>query len=176
MSLATISTYTGKTVDLLEPDPDTICIEDIAHALSLICRFTGHTRKHYSVGQHSVLVAQHCGSAFQFEGLMHDASEAYLNDVARPLKRCLAEYKAIEERFERMLAIKFDLPFPLPAEVKHVDMRMLVTERRDLMRGPKWKESDIAKLEPYPETITCWKPRKSEREFLDAFDSVWCAR
>src|SRR4051812_43149736 len=79
-----IITHTGKWFNVLDPNPDEVDIEDIAHALALQCRFTGHTDEFYSVAQHSVLVANHCPSEYGIYGLLHDGSEAYLSDIARP--------------------------------------------------------------------------------------------
>jgi len=93
-----IETYTGKKLYFLEPKPEQIDIEDIATALSNECRFGGHTKSFYSVAEHSILVATICPAPLALVGLLHDASEAYLRDIASPIKQYLANYKELEEK------------------------------------------------------------------------------
>lgn len=128
-----ILTATGRYFDLANPDPASIHIEDIATALSRLCRFTGHTQHFYSVAQHSVSVSRLVPQEYALEGLLHDASEAYLGDVSSPLKQMLPDYRAIEKKVEAAIAERFWLIFPLHPSVKQADLKMLVTERRDLM-------------------------------------------
>lgn len=131
-----ILTSTGRYFSFVNPDPNSICIEDIATGLSRICRFTGHTRSFYSVAQHSVLVSHLVPSEHALAGLLHDASEAYLGDVSSPLKQLLPEYRELERKVEQAIATRFGLTLPLHPSVKKVDLQMLVTERRDLMPRP----------------------------------------
>lgn len=128
-----ILTATGRYFYFDNPDPETVDILDIATALSRICRFTGHTEQPYSVAQHSVYVSYLVPKEYALQGLMHDASEAYLGDVSSPLKQMLPEYKAIERRVEMAICARFGLPFPLHPSIKKADLQMLVTEKRDLM-------------------------------------------
>jgi 5'-deoxynucleotidase YfbR-like HD superfamily hydrolase len=93
-----IQTFTGRQFWPLDPRPEDIELLDIAHALANKCRYTGHTRSFYSVAQHSVLVSEIVPAADAHWGLLHDASEAYLPDVARPVKRELAGFQEIENR------------------------------------------------------------------------------
>jgi hypothetical protein len=86
-----IVTYTGRRFHFLDPKIDEISIEDIAHALSNVCRFTGHTKRFYSVAEHSCLVSALCDN--RLEGLLHDASEAYMSDLSSPLKMLVPDYK-----------------------------------------------------------------------------------
>src|ERR1700757_1336901 len=101
MNDAWIQTFSGKRFSLLEPQPDQICIEDIAHALSLQARFTGHVKYHYSVAQHCWYASQIVAPEFALEALMHDASEAYIGDMSRPMKHFTTagvEYMKVEAK------------------------------------------------------------------------------
>ncbi len=169
-----ILTFSGKYFDFLNPQNNEFNIYDIAHALSQVCRFAGHTRDFYSVAQHSVMVARICmRTAAPFDiidhgraGLLHDASEAYIGDITRPLKQLLPDYKVIEQRIEIALFSAFRIPYPLPKIVKHADLVMLATERRDLMPANNDEWQLIAGIEPLSEIINPWYPEKAEREFL----------
>ena len=104
-------TYAGKCVHPLDPHPDEIDIEDIAHALAHVCRFLGHTDRFYSVAQHSVLVSQQVPAADALWGLLHDASEAYICDLAAPIKRdpSMEAYRAAEQRLMACVCRRFGL-------------------------------------------------------------------
>src|SRR5271165_5200280 len=97
-----LSTYTGKKFFPYDPRPEQICIEDIAHGLSMLCRFVGQCRFFSSVAEHSIAVARLLPANLKLFGLLHDASEAYLADLPRPVKAGLPEYKAIEANVERV--------------------------------------------------------------------------
>jgi uncharacterized protein len=131
--LPTIQCASGKYFDFLNPAGSHICIEDIAHALSHINRFTGHTRVPYSVAQHSYVVSCIVPYKDALAALLHDAAEAYLGDVSSPLKQLLPEYKVIERRVHAAIFERFGLDPELPASVKEADLIALSTERRDLM-------------------------------------------
>ena len=99
--MSEIMTYTKKMFDPLNPDVALIDIEDIAHALAMLCRANGHFKTFYSVGQHSInclkeAAARGYSQRVQLACLLHDASEAYLSDVTRPVKQELPRYKEIE--------------------------------------------------------------------------------
>lgn len=135
---AIIMTHTGKLVDLLNMTPDDICIEDIAHHLSNICRFTGATRQFYSVAQHCCLVAELLPPELKLEGLLHDAAEAYVGDMSSPLKRAVgAAYKDIERGVTEAIVAKFDRPHNLllldDQLVKAADNEAFYIEARWLM-------------------------------------------
>lgn len=125
---ATICLRSGEYFDVLNPDADKILIEDIAHALSMQCRFAGHTSDFFSVAQHSVICSLMAPAGFELEALLHDASEAYLQDIARPVKRQLSNYKDIESKVMFAIAVKFEFNWPLSKEVKKVDEESLRLE------------------------------------------------
>ena len=172
-----IRTYTGGWINPLEPSPDEFLIDDIAHALSLQCRFTGHVSEFYSVAQHSVLVAYELMEKFgdeklDYEGLMHDASEAYLSDIARPVKRSpqiSAFYDEAENTIMNSIAEKFGLTWPMLPEVKWADDVLLRTEQRDLMLGAT-SEGDYWYLGD--ERIMGWLPQVAEAAFLEVYENL----
>lgn len=125
-----ISTYTGRHFNYAEPSLDDICIGDIAHALSQINRFCGHTLWPYSVAQHSIGASYIVPPEFAFEALMHDAHEAYVSNMMSPLKHMLPDYKQVEANVEVMVRLHYGLPLRMSAEVKHADLVMLATEKK----------------------------------------------
>jgi 5'-deoxynucleotidase YfbR-like HD superfamily hydrolase len=153
MSKATIETHSGIWFDILEPTPDMINIEDVAHALSQTNRFTGHCRFPYPVSQHCRLASYIVAPLFAFHTLLHDASEAYIGDMSRPLKHfTLAgeEYRKVEKRIEEAIAIKFKLSAEEPIEVKQADTAMLFLEKEQLMTAVPWdmnKEEAMSRMD-----------------------------
>ena len=168
-----MSTFTGRAFWPCDPRPEEICIEDIAHHLSLICRFTGACREFYSVGQHSVLLSRIVPEKDAKWGLLHDASEAYLTDVARPVKPHLSNYQEIEDRLMRAVAKQFRLPWPMPESIHRADDIMVCTERRDLLNPePDWGEwcQGIPLLE---DPIHPHCPEDAEFEFLSRYEELF---
>jgi uncharacterized protein len=155
-----LETVSGRQFYPLDARVEDVDLADIAHALAHQCRFAGHCRQFYSVAEHSVRVAQLLqAKGFRREhcrwGLLHDASEAYLVDIPRPLKRLpvFAPYREVEERLMRVIAERFDLGWPEPDVVKWADNVMLATEARDLMRQiHPWNPLPP----PAPEVIQPW--------------------
>lgn len=133
MSDCWILTYTGKEVDLLDPQPDMFELEDIAIALSRVNRFNGHTKRAYSVAEHSLVGSRQLEIPLAYEFLLHDAAEAYVVDLPKPLKNVLMDYQEIEFKIDQMIRIAFNLPPVMSREVKAMDLIMLATEKRDLM-------------------------------------------
>jgi hypothetical protein len=133
MNATTMQTHTGKLIDLREFSEADVRLPDISHALSMLNRFTGHTTQPYSVAQHSVVVSKLVPQEDALWGLLHDASEAYLGDVARPLKAMLPEYVALEKRIQQVIARAFGLRWPAPPSVKAADNRALIWEKQFLL-------------------------------------------
>lgn len=123
----------GNTFDLVYPESSTFTIEDIAQGLSQIGRFVGQSSRFYSVAQHSLLVSTLVPAEDALSALMHDAAEAFIGDVSRPLKRLLSDYRMVEKRVEAAVFSRFGLPIELPASVKDADMLALATEQYFLM-------------------------------------------
>jgi 5'-deoxynucleotidase YfbR-like HD superfamily hydrolase len=154
----------------LDPRPVEIRIEDIAHALSNLCRFGGHCRKFYSVAQHSVLVSRIVSLQLALEGLLHDAAEAYLGDMVRPLKASMPAFSRAEEKVYAAVAEKFNLPPRIHREVARADLVALSTEARDLMAREesiwgKW----VGRVRPLPRRIIPLAPPLAEKLFLERF-------
>lgn len=162
-----IQTYLGIRFYPVDPYLDDIQIEDIAHALSNQCRFTGHTKHFYSVAQHSVYCSQMMPPGQELYGLLHDASEAYLCDVARPVKHMpeMAEYRAVECVVQQWIYHRFGLGWQEPPELKKVDARMLFTEKEQLMAPLDWGYQ----VQPYDFEIQKMMPEEAEHAFLMRF-------
>ena len=159
-------TASGRKFFPAAPTVEMVCIEDIAHALGNICRFGGHCRRHYSVAVHSVGVSMLVHPDLAMQALMHDATEAYMGDMVKPLKEVMPEFEAMEEKLWRLIAERFGLPPTPPTdieEIRRADWTMLLTER-DLLLPPQdepWfcerlgvkatEREDILKLiDPWP--------------------------
>ncbi len=166
---AWIQTYSGRRFSPTNPNPDAIVIQDISHSLSMQCRFSGHVKKFYSVAQHSVLVSYVCNFEDALWGLMHDASEAYLVDVPRPLKRSgkFDAYLDFEATMQKAICTRFGLPEQEPPSVKRADTMLLATEARDLMSPlhPDWQQA----CEPLPFKIEPLSPRDAKDLFMKRF-------
>lgn len=171
-----LETYTGVQFYPLDPRPEEILILDIAHALARVARFTGHTAGSYpyTVAQHSVLVSEYCNGVDAVWGLLHDASEAYLCDVPRPLKQleAFAGYRLIEARLQQVIMEKFGCTSMQPSSVNVADIRLLWTEKRDLLPYGTAKWTGVPLAEPYPFPITAWSTEMAEARFLARFRQV----
>jgi hypothetical protein len=144
-----ITTYKGHKFYPLDPDPDDIDIMDIAHALSNSCRWTGHVSQFYSVAQHCVLVSQNCKPENALGGLLHDATEAYLSDISRPVKYSekMDGYRDIEANLEKVISEKYNLPYPMTIDVKKADDDLLLSEAFTFFRPvPEWASNRIKDL------------------------------
>lgn len=168
-----ILTVSGRYFDFLEPEKSEFSIYDIAHGLSNVCRFAGHTRSFYSVAQHSYHVSFLVPPEHALAGLLHDAHEAFVGDVTTPLKQLLPQYKELEHRIETAVLARFGLFLPLDPSVKAADLKMLATERRDLMYMESNDEWGLLRgVIPEPSAIQPWAPNTAYRHFLARFDQL----
>lgn len=165
-----IQTYTCKKFFPTNPAPDNIDIIDIAHALSMQCRFSGHVSEFYSVAQHCVLVSYLCDSDHALSGLLHDASEAYLVDVPRPLKQSgeFGAYIKFENVLQTMIYKKYNCPEIEPPSVKNADRLMLAIEANLLMR-PFHKDWSLGDIKIIPFTFEPLNPKQAEELYLNRF-------
>lgn len=133
-----VETYSGIPFDLLNPRPEDVRLEDIAHGLANICRFNGHTHRFYSVAEHTVRMVRECSSDdVIIHVLLHDAAEAYIGDISRPMRSALGSaVLPIEMNILKAIYTAFGVQWPtteIAKEVRMLDLRMLATEKRDLM-------------------------------------------
>ena len=175
--MSEIKTYSGIMFDPLEPSSDLIRIEDIAHALSMLCRANGHFKSFYSVGQHCINCAEEAAARgysarVQLGCLLHDGSEAYLSDVTRPVKKALPKYLEIEEPLQNSIWNKW-LKDPLTAEeikqVFEIDDIMLLNEFMALMDTALADDIPVL-LSNVPFTFNGFK--ETEKEYLSKFKDL----
>jgi hypothetical protein len=176
---SSIQVASGTIIDPLHPNVDRILIEDIAHGLANQCRFAGHTRTHYSVAEHCVRLSEIVPRRDALWGLLHDATETYLIDLPSPLKRDPAfgdRYRKAEAKLLKAIAMRFGLVGDtVPETVHHADLRMLMTEVRDLMphigsdeERELWKPW-LGRTHPLPAIIVPWSARRAEQLFLKRY-------
>jgi len=163
-----IQTFTGKKFHFLDPQPDEICIEDIAHALSNNCRYAGHCKIFYSVAEHSWLMSNI--SINPLWALLHDASEAYIVDIPRPIKGFLTNYHELESNVMKAICRKFSLEEEMPEEVKELDGKILFNEKEILLEPVDWGW----KLLPIDNIIiNCYPPKIIKTLFIEKFNELW---
>ncbi len=185
-----IQTATGRQAWPLDPRPEDVDIADIAHALSQICRFTGHCHEFYSVAQHAVLVSLNVPPEHAAWALLHDAAEAYIGDISRPLKRhlwagpergCQLPSEPVKETEERLLMVigrRFGLSVSAWKAAKpfidHADMLLLATEARDLMAPlhPAWHHQWLNGYPVLPDPIQPVAPLLAKFMFLERFTEL----
>jgi hypothetical protein len=163
--MSQILTVTGKRFDLFESDADMIDPRDISHSLANLCRFNGHTREFYSVAQHSFIVAELIPEEHKLAALLHDATEAYLGDMIRPLKQWMSAYQDFEYLIWWRVCERFDIAPELPDCIHQADMIALATERRDLMPTDPAIWDCLVGIEPMVETIRPWTATEARLTF-----------
>lgn len=163
-----MTTFTGRKFTLFDPQEEDIDIADISHALSMLCRFTGHSQRFYSVAQHCVHASLGVSPEFALEALLHDAAEAYINDLNRPMKHHpqMQGYRDTERVIETAIRRKFGLPATESPEVKAVDNQLVCLEARQLLRPiPEWANTTQRDFLILP----VWGPKEAEHAFLDRY-------
>lgn len=166
-----MQTYSGLAYWPLDPRAAEVRIVDIAHALSMLCRYGGHCKNFYSVAEHSVHVSMLVPPEHALVALLHDAAEAYCADVPRPLKKCLDGYARIEQMNWHAIAARFKLSQIMPDTVAHADIAMLFAEQKMLMVASPREDWGMGLTTPITADvqIKCWSPDEAERAFLQRF-------
>ena len=151
---------------------DSLTIDNIASSLSKLCRFAGHVTRFISVAEHSVLVSEHVPKKMRLAALLHDASEAVLVDLPKPVKSMLPQYLAIEDLVMKSIAERYGLPWPLPVEIKLADKRMCLTEARLLLasKAAGWGWS----VKPYRDVtgVIGLGPEAAKLMFLTVYKTI----
>jgi 5'-deoxynucleotidase YfbR-like HD superfamily hydrolase len=170
-SIPWIQTFLGIRFNPTHPIVDNIEIEDIAHSLSMQCRFVGHLPVFYSVAQHAYLSSFLVNDPkLSLSALLHDGSEAYLADMSRPLKRSgvMQGYLDLEKKMQAAIYTKFGLPIEIPQEVIDADNIMLMTELRDFMNLSEDEDKSTV-IQPHPFTIKPVDQNTAKLQFLKRF-------
>jgi hypothetical protein len=167
-----ISTFSGRSLVPQAPIADAIDLEDIAHALSQICRFAGQIGAFYSVAQHSVHCSELCEPADALHGLLHDAAEAYLGDLPRPVRTLagLEAYAAVEGHLQAVIFHRFGLSAAIPESVRRADDWLCRWEARELFPvPPSWAVREDETELMHALRISPWSPRAAKTAFLHRF-------
>ena len=164
-----VSTYSGNRFYPLRPHIDKVAIEDIAHGLAYQCRFNGQTQVFYSIAQHSLIVASLVPPRMRLTALLHDAAEAYLGDMVKPLKVLLPEFAALEDKVSAIIAATYGIDFSDYAPIKQADLIALATEKRDLMPHSAERWAYLDGIAPLPGIIDAMGPAEAKQRFLQAF-------
>lgn len=175
----------GRRFWPLDPERAEIHPDDLAWALGAKCRFTGYCDSFYSVAQHSVIMSRKLyRKALQRWALVHDAGEAYLPDIAAHLKRAfyvrlpssghIVPFDEVEDHILSRVVRQYNLPWPMPGPIRLIDIRMVVTEKRDLLVAAEALcQSPPLHFKPYRERIIPWSPGRAQREFRKRFKELF---
>ncbi len=174
-----ILTNAGEPFDLLSPKASAVRIEDIAHHLSLLCRFTGACRTHYAVAQHCVHVASLVPGKMALAALLHDAHEAYIGDFSSPLKTAMRAREFEPSQLSTPVDLAIGEAFGVdlvhqPEEIRFADLKMLATEMRDLLPHSHTTMRELP--DPCPWPVVPWTAEMAEKAFLYAFDVFYFER
>jgi len=172
-----VRTWSGSHINYADFRPEDVKIEDIAHALSMVCRFGGHIPRHYSVAEHSILVAHLVPDDLKLAALLHDATESYMGDMVAPLKRAMPDYISMEKDMTAIIAHRFDLGIAWKHIDIHIaDMKALYIEARSFYGEDEIKswgfEPEIVKWgESSSRDVLCYapSPHDIEKQFMNAF-------
>ncbi|KKK51984.1 hypothetical protein LCGC14_3109490 [marine sediment metagenome] len=170
-----ILTYSGLNFLLYGEDIDAFRLEDIAHSLSMQCRYTGHTKQFYSVAEHCILMSRYVTDLdCKVMALYHDAVETYIGDIASPVKRSLPDYRKLEDAIERRLFmwLGYSIPSRVKKLIKILDTRIMLQERNELLPAinEQWIENEV--VTPLDVDIMCWNPARAEKEYLKQAEQI----
>jgi 5'-deoxynucleotidase YfbR-like HD superfamily hydrolase len=173
-----ISLLSGGRFNYNKPEDSDVTIDDIASALSNVCRYSGHLPRFYSVAQHLVNTSYIVPPEHAFTALMHDTAEAFTNDLPTPLKWALPIFKELEVKIEGAMSKKFGFEYPYPPSVKEADTVMLILEKlyvkEDTSVWPlyeKWTPEAVEIYRPLVD-LDSWQPRRAKREFMERFEEL----
>lgn len=170
-----IGLLSGAKMNYLKPEESDVTLDDLASALSNICRFSGHLPKFYSVAQHLVNTSRIVDPRYAFDALMHDTAEAFTNDLPTPLKWAFPVFKELETKIEQAMAARFDFNYPYPDEVKLADTQMLLLEKvyvkEDDREWINYKDVEFQHLKDLVD-LKPWQPCRAKREFLQRFEEL----
>ena len=173
-----MQTHSGLAFYPLDPAPEDIVPTDIAHSLAMQCRYNGHVRRFYSVAEHCVLMSdwmlEHADVSYSdadarelaLWALLHDAAEAYIGDMVRPLKINMPTFVALDELVTAAVARRFALDdAAIPSAVKTIDTRILLDERAALLSAPP-RDWALGDMEPLGVKIRGWEPSIAKWEYI----------
>lgn len=163
-----MQTYSGVAFYPLDPHLEDILDLDIAHALSMLCRYGGHTNRFYSVAEHCVLMSEAVSPENALWALLHDAAEAYMQDLVRPIKTVMSTYREAEDRLLEVILVKYNVyKITPPQEVKTADNRIFLDEREALLtQRPQFWHPTVEALEPLGVQIMAWTPEEAREQYL----------
>lgn len=174
-----ISLLSGATFNYNKPEESNVTLNDIAYALSNVCRFSGHLPRFYSVAQHLVNASYIVPAEHSFTALMHDTAEAFTNDLPTPLKWALPIFKELEVKIEGAMSQKFGFQYPYPPEVKEADTIMLMLEKYYVKECDQYwptysDEYPRSKVEQYLNKVdlTSWRPSIARNKFLTRYQEL----
>lgn len=170
-----IGLLSGEQFNYNKPEESGVTLDDLASALSNICRFSGHLPCFYSVAQHLVNTSRIVPPEHAFDALMHDTAEAFTNDLPTPLKWTLPIFKELEVKIESAMAKKFGFNYPYPPEVKDADTNMLILEKLYVKKDDRvWPHYEGIEVDHLIDKVDLkgWQPGRAKREFLERFEEL----
>lgn len=171
-----VQTQTGVPFFPAAPLASDIHIEDIAHSLSMQCRYNGHTDRFYSVAEHCFILSHTVSPENAQWALLHDAGEAYIGDMVYPLKQVIPEFTHIEATIMEAVCVKFGLVFNQPDQVTDHDRRIVIDERRSLMSNTRTPWPALEGYDPLGVRVIGWTPHKAKVEFLGRYHRLFQTR
>ena len=172
----TIKLASGAYLDIANPDPNLIDLESIAHGLSMTCRYGGQCPEFYSVAEHSVLctvAAREAGdSDILRDVLLHDAAEAFIGDIPKPIKLMLPDYQEVEAAVEAAIRERFGLSVDSADRVKKYDRAVLKLEKQTMWPEDSEEWEGFSEIEAIKLPVSYWTPDRAKRSFLSLAGSV----